>query len=56
MDLKNGSGKIVEGTISGLKPGCTLTIDDDDMLAMVTGKLDPQKVCIIKLFTIFRQG
>lgn len=43
VDLKNGSGKIVEGNISGLKPGCTLTIDDEDMFSMVTGKLDPQK-------------
>ncbi|GIY49388.1 hypothetical protein CDAR_600721 [Caerostris darwini] len=43
VDLKTGSGKIVEGTINGVKPGCTLTIDDEDMLALVTGKLDPQK-------------
>ncbi|GFR18537.1 hypothetical protein TNCT_362401 [Trichonephila clavata] len=43
VDLKTGSGKIVEGTIDGLKPGCTLIIEDDDMLALVTGKLDPQK-------------
>ncbi|GBO23738.1 Peroxisomal multifunctional enzyme type 2, partial [Araneus ventricosus] len=43
VDLKTGSGKIVEGTINGIKPGCTLIIEDEDMLALVTGKLDPQK-------------
>ncbi|KAG8188671.1 hypothetical protein JTE90_003928 [Oedothorax gibbosus] len=43
VDLKSGSGKIVEGTINGVKPGVTLTIDDEDMFLMVTGKLDPQK-------------
>ncbi|XP_071039115.1 peroxisomal multifunctional enzyme type 2 isoform X3 [Parasteatoda tepidariorum] len=43
VDLKTGSGRIVEGTISGLKPGVTLTIDDEDMFGLVTGKLDPQK-------------
>lgn len=46
VDLKSGSGKIVEGTIDGVKPGVTLTIDDEDMFLMVTGKLDPQKVTI----------
>ncbi|CAL1276878.1 unnamed protein product [Larinioides sclopetarius] len=43
VDLKTGSGKIIEGTINGIKPGCTLIIEDEDMLALVTGKLDPQK-------------
>ncbi|XP_054707762.1 peroxisomal multifunctional enzyme type 2-like [Uloborus diversus] len=43
VDLKSGSGRIVAGTINGVKPGCTLILEDEDMLSLVTGKLDPQK-------------
>ncbi|KAG7160939.1 Peroxisomal multifunctional enzyme type 2-like [Homarus americanus] len=44
LDLKNGPGSVYEGTpINGEKPSVTLTLEDDDMVALVTGKLNAQK-------------
>jgi hypothetical protein len=43
-DLKNGSGDIYPGEPKQGKPGCTLTLSDDDLQALVQGKLNPQKV------------
>lgn len=43
LDLKNGTGDLYRGPIKEGKAHCTLTIDDDDMLSMVTGKLDARK-------------
>lgn len=50
MDLKTGVGRIVHGSIDGLKPGCSLILEDEDMFSMVTGKLDPQKVIYFQIF------
>ena len=43
-DLKNGSGSVYPGEPQQGKAGCTLTLSDDDLVDMVTGKLDGQKV------------
>jgi 3-hydroxyacyl-CoA dehydrogenase/3a,7a,12a-trihydroxy-5b-cholest-24-enoyl-CoA hydratase len=43
VDLKNGEGSIYEGEPKSDKPGATLTISDDDMVGLVTGKLNPQQ-------------
>ncbi|KAK7067870.1 hypothetical protein SK128_015783 [Halocaridina rubra] len=44
LDLKTPPGSIYEGEPkSGVKPDVTLTLDDEDMVALVTGKLNPQK-------------
>ena len=44
VDLKNGKGSVYEGEPKTGKAGCTLTLDDDDLVAMVTGKMNAQKV------------
>lgn len=44
VDLKNGEGSIYEGEPKNDKAGATLTISDDDMVGLVTGKLNPQQV------------
>ncbi len=41
-DLKNGSGSIYEGAAKE-KAGCTLTLSDDDLVALVNGKMDAMK-------------
>jgi len=38
MDLKNGNGKVELN--SSIKPQCTLTMNDDDLFDMMTGKLN----------------
>lgn len=44
VDLKNAPGSIYEGAPrNGLKPDVTLTLEDADLVAMVTGKLNAQK-------------
>ena len=40
-DLKNGSGKVWRGAAD--KPGCTLTLEDDDFAQLFAGKLDAMK-------------
>ncbi len=42
LDLKNGSGSVVEGKAG--KPDCTLELSDADFMGMVRGELDPQKL------------
>ena len=44
VDLKSAPGAIYQGEPKQGKPGVTLTISDDDLLAMAAGKLDGQKV------------
>ncbi|XP_076322897.1 peroxisomal Multifunctional enzyme type 2 [Tachypleus tridentatus] len=43
LDLKNGKGEVYRGSPKNEKAGCILTLEDSDMVSMVTGKLDPQK-------------
>ena len=41
IDLKNGAGKVYPGKAP--KADITITINDDDMVAMADGKLNPQQ-------------
>lgn len=45
VDLRTSGGdkKIYAGTPNNAKPQCTLTLEDDDMVDLVLGKLDAQK-------------
>lgn len=44
VDLRQGPGKVYAGPPdSGIKPNVTLTLEDEDMVALGTGKLNPQK-------------
>jgi len=43
VDLKSGDGEIYEGEPKKEKAGVTLTIEDSNMLPLVTGKLNPQQ-------------
>jgi len=43
VDLKNGKGEVYEGEPKNDKAGATLTLDDSNMLPLVTGKLNPQQ-------------
>jgi 3-hydroxyacyl-CoA dehydrogenase/3a,7a,12a-trihydroxy-5b-cholest-24-enoyl-CoA hydratase len=44
VDLKSGNGKVYEGEPKdGAKPTTTLTLDDDDMVKLVGGQLNPQQ-------------
>ncbi|XP_013778666.1 peroxisomal multifunctional enzyme type 2-like [Limulus polyphemus] len=43
LDLKNGKGEVYRGSPKNEKAGCILTLEDSDMVSMITGKLDPQK-------------
>ncbi len=38
--------------IIGVKPGCTISIKDDDLLSIMSGKLNMMTV-LIKLFDLF---
>ena len=46
LDLKNAPGSVYEGPPKGDKPGCTLTLSDDDFMGFVSGSLNPQKVSL----------
>ena len=44
VDLRKGPGKVYTGPPNnGVKPNVTLTLEDEDMVALGTGKLNPQK-------------
>jgi len=43
IDLKSGDGEIYEGEPKKDKAGVTLTIEDSNMMPLVTGKLNPQQ-------------
>jgi len=50
MDLKNGGGSIKEGTAE--KADCTFTLSDDDFVALIGGKLNPQQAFMQKKLKI----
>ena len=44
VDLKTPPGSVYQGTPKNSeKPGCTLTISDDDFIAMASGQTTAQK-------------
>ena len=43
IDLKNGKGDVYPGKVKSGKADITITIADDDMLDMASGKLNPQQ-------------
>ena len=45
-DLKNANGEVRPGDTSS-KADVTITINDEDMLSLATGKLNPQSVSFI---------
>ena len=44
VDLKNPPGRLYRGEPQGVKAGCTMTIDDDNFVALANGDLNPQQV------------
>ena len=42
VDLKNGNGSVYTGEAKE-KAGCTLTVSDDDFVALASGKMDAMK-------------
>lgn len=46
VDLQNNGGRVYAGTAES-KAGCTITVADDDLEALVNGTLDPMKVGMI---------
>lgn len=43
VDLKNGNGDLYKGPPKGIKADVTITIDDEDVIQLMLGKLNPQK-------------
>ena len=43
VDLKNGSGKVVDGPIAGTKADATFIMLDADFVKLTLGKLKPQE-------------
>jgi (3R)-3-hydroxyacyl-CoA dehydrogenase / 3a,7a,12a-trihydroxy-5b-cholest-24-enoyl-CoA hydratase / enoyl-CoA hydratase 2 len=43
IDLKNGKGEVYPGKVKSGKADITITIQDQDMLDMASGKLNPQQ-------------
>jgi len=43
-DMKTGEGAIYEGAPKNVKADCTIVISDDDMVDLVSGKLNGQQV------------
>lgn len=46
VDLKTGEGSIYRGPPKSGKADVTLTMDDEDVILMMLGKLNPQRVNI----------
>ncbi|KAF6111260.1 sterol carrier protein 2 [Phyllostomus discolor] len=47
VDVKNGKGSVLPN--SDKKADCTITMADSDLLALMTGKMNPQSVSIMAL-------
>ena len=45
VDLKNAPGAIYPGEPRGEKPGCTLTLSDQDFVGLVNGEVKAEQVC-----------
>lgn len=43
VDLKNGKGDLYKGPPKGIKADVAITIDDEDVIQLMLGKLNPQK-------------
>ncbi|OBS82965.1 hypothetical protein A6R68_23041 [Neotoma lepida] len=50
VDVKNGKGSVLPN--SDKKADCTITMADSDLLALMTGKMNPQSVFIQTLYLI----
>lgn len=44
VDLKTGYGSVIQGTSSKAKPDCVITLDDDDLIGIASGKANPQQL------------
>lgn len=44
VDLKTGAGSIYRGSPKSGKADVTISMDDEDVILMMLGKLNPQKV------------
>jgi len=42
VDMKTGDGAIYQGPAKGVKPDCSITISDDDLIDLASGKLNGQ--------------
>lgn len=40
----NLEGDVYPGPSRGMKPDCTVTVEDDDFVKLMVGKLNPQRV------------
>ncbi|KAL9981777.1 hypothetical protein ACROYT_G010524 [Oculina patagonica] len=44
VDLKSGAGSVSVGPCKKDKPDCTITVEDDDLASIATGKSNPQQL------------
>lgn len=44
VDLKSSTGGVHKGSPQNGKPDCTITLDDDDLFSIATGKANPQQL------------
>ena len=51
-DLRQGKGSIYRGKPEGGKADCSLTVADDDLVGLATGKLNAQTVSIVRIYCV----
>ena len=44
VDLKRGTGCVTPGLCKQGKPDCSITVDDDDLASIASGKSNPQQL------------
>ena len=44
VDLKRGAGSVTVGPSTQSKPDCSITVDDDDLASIASGKSNPQQL------------